>query len=150
MKSQTRRQTTDVDPAADRLRRAITRTSRRMRREAGGRLTPTQLATLGSISRQGVTTPGKLAEIEGVKRPSITRVLGSLVEAGMIEKRPDPDDGRCFLLSVTADGGSYLEENRWQKSAWLTRMLEELDREDVRVLEQAAAILETALAEDRV
>lgn len=147
---QTVRQTNVRGPTADRLRQAITRTSRRLRREAGGQLTPTQLATLGSISRHGVITPGDLAAIEGVQRPSITRVVSGLVDAGMIEKRPDPDDGRCFLLTVTAAGSTYLEQNRWRKSAWLARMLEELDGEDVRILEQAAAILETALAEDRV
>lgn len=149
MNSQTQRQTEVQDPVADRLRRVITRTSRRMRREAGGQLTPTQLATLGSVARYGVITPGELAEIEGVRRPSVTRVVGNLVETGMIERRSDPEDGRSSLLSVTTAGHAYLEEHRSRKSAWLARMLEELGEEDVRILEQAAAILESALEEER-
>lgn len=146
MNSQTERQT--EEQVADRLRRAITRTSRRLRREAGGGLTPTQLATLGSVDRRGVVTPGELAEIEGVKRPSVTRVVGNLIEAGMVERRPDPTDGRCSLLSVTPAGREYLDRHRLRKSAWLARRLEAMNPEDVRTLDRAAAILESALKEE--
>lgn len=121
-----------------------------MRREAGGRLTATQLAALASVDRQGVITPGELAEIEGVRRPSVTRVVGTLLEEGMIEKNADPEDGRSSLLSVTPAGLEYLDERRSRKSAWLGRLLDELSEEDTRSLERAAAILEHALEEDRV
>lgn len=112
-------------------------------------MTPTQLTSLATIDRHQVLTPGELAEIEGVRRPSITRVVGNLVDEGMIEKRPDPSDGRCSLLTVTPAGHAYLDEHRSRKNAWLARMLERLDEEESRVLEQAAAILERALEEER-
>ena len=148
MKRQTKRQT--EEQLADRLRRAITRTSRRMRREAGGQLTPTQLASLASVDRYGVITPGELADLEGVRRPSVTRVVGNLIEEGVIKKQADPEDWRSSLLSVTPTGHAYLEEHRCRKSAWLVRMREGLDEDEVRTLEKAAAILEQALEEDRV
>lgn len=78
----------------------------------------------------------------------MTRVVGNLVDEGMVEKRPDPTDGRCSLLSVTAAGDAYLDQHRSRKSAWLARVLEELGEEDARTLERAAAILENALKED--
>ncbi len=120
-----------------------------MRREAGGQLTPTQLASLASIDRHRLITPGELADIEGVRRPSATRVIGSLIEQGMVEKQADPEDGRSSLLSVTPAGHAYLDEHRSRKSAWLARVLEELSEEDASALEKAAVILERALEEDR-
>ncbi len=134
---------------ADDLRRAIARTARRMRREAGGPLTPTQLATLASVWRLGEATPGTLAELEGVRRPTMTRVIAQLEEAGMVERRADPRDGRCFLITPTEEGRACLDDQRTRKSAWLARMLDRLDPEDVHTLQRAAAILEHALEEER-
>lgn len=134
-----------LETTAEVLRRAIARTSRRMRREAGGPLTPTQLATLASVWRLGETTPGALAAIEGVKRPTMTRVLANLTEAGMVERRTDPDDGRCSLVTVTPAGRRCLEQQRSRKSAWLAQVLDQLEPEEVETLARAAAILEHSL-----
>lgn len=139
-----------TETTADRLRRAITRTARRMRHEAGGPLTPTQLATLASVSRMGETTPGRLAEAEGVRRPTMTRILNTLMDAGMLDRRTDPEDGRCSLITTTKAGRDCLQEQRSRKSAWLSRVLDQLEPEDVRTLERAAAILENSLEEVRV
>ncbi|MCB0868254.1 MAG: MarR family transcriptional regulator, partial [Solirubrobacterales bacterium] len=68
---------------ADTLRLAITRTARRLRQEAGSGLSPTVIATLASIERSQVVTPGELARIEGVQRPTMTRAVNRLVEAGL-------------------------------------------------------------------
>lgn len=141
--------TAKTETTADRLRRAITRTARRMRHEAGGPLTPTQLATLASVSRLEPTTPGRLAEVEGVRRPTMTRVLSHLMDAGMLDRRTDPDDGRCHLITITEAGRDCLGEQRSRKSAWLARVLDQLEPEDVRTLERAAAILEHSLEEVR-
>lgn len=138
-----------LEDTADSLRRAIVRTSRRMRHEAGGPLTPTQLATLASVWRSGQATPGSLADAEGVRRPTMTRVLAHLEEAGMVERRTDPADGRCSLVTITEAGRACLDDQRSRKSAWLVRMLDRLPPEDVATLERAAAILENSLEEVR-
>src|ERR1044072_8944149 len=89
------------------LRLAIVRTARRLRQEAaegGGALTPTAASALASVERPGPLTPSELAEIERVKRPTATRVLRVLGEAGLVERMPDPDDGRSCLVSGNAAG----------------------------------------------
>ncbi|MGB0119898.1 MAG: MarR family transcriptional regulator [Solirubrobacterales bacterium] len=124
---------------------AVTRTARRLRQEAGSDLSPTALTALASVERHGPVTPTGLAELEGVKRPTATRVINHLAEAGMIERHPDPEDGRSCRLELTKQGIGYLEEHRSRKSAYLARLLDSLPADDVKTLDRAAEILNHAL-----
>ncbi len=132
------------------LRLAVTRTARRLRQEASSDLSPTAIAALASIERNAPVTPTRLAEIERVKKPTITRVINTLVEAGAISRDPDPEDGRSCRLNITAAGSERLAELRFKKSAYLARLLDSLPAEDVEVLDRAAQILERALTEGRL
>lgn len=116
-----------------------------MRQEAGSDLSPTALASLASIERHAPLTPTRLAEIEGVKRPTTTRVVSHLVERGLVARLKDPDDGRSCRLTMTEAGNEYLAEARSRKSAYLARLLDSLPADDVAILERAAIILEDAL-----
>jgi DNA-binding MarR family transcriptional regulator len=139
--------------SAARLRLAIVRTARRLRQEAagagGGELTPTAVSALATVERHGPLTPSELAEIERVKRPTATRTLGVLTEAGLIDRAPDPADGRSALVSVSAAGRERLRRLRGRKNAYLARRMRELPAEDVATLERAASILEQILEAPR-
>src|ERR671923_2934406 len=89
---------------ATRLRLAITRTARRLRQEAGADLGPSQTAALATIERDGPLPPSELAERERIKRPTATRIVRHLEEAGLVERVKDPEDRRSSILSVTAEG----------------------------------------------
>jgi DNA-binding MarR family transcriptional regulator len=138
--------------SAARLRMAIVRTSRRLRQEAAGavgELTPTAAAALATVERHGPLTPSELAEIERVKRPTATRTLGVLSEAGLVERAPDPEDGRSALVSITAVGRDRLRRLRGRKNAYLARRMRDLPVEDLMTLDRAAAILESVLEDER-
>ena len=137
-----------VETAA-RLRLAIVRTARRLRQEAGGDLTPSSAAALATIERRGPLAPSELAEIERVKRPTITRVVARLEEAGLVERTGDPDDGRAFLVSVTREGSELLRRIRTRKNAYLARRLGKLGPGDLGALERAVDVLERILEDDR-
>lgn len=53
--------------------------------------------------RNGVTA-SDLAAAEGVRHQSMTATVGSLAARGLVERRPDPHDGRRQLLTLTAEG----------------------------------------------
>src|SRR5919112_506992 len=96
-----------TDTAA-RLRMAIVRTARRMRQEAlgaeRGELSPTLTAALATVERHGPLTPSELAERERLKRPTATRTVARLEAEGLIERTPDPGDGRASIVSTTSAG----------------------------------------------
>jgi len=135
-------------PLAERaahLRTAIVRTARRLRQEAAAEtsgLTPTSVAALATIERHGPLTPSEIAEIERVKRPTITRTLGCLEREGLIDRAADPADGRSALVSVNAAGRERLRRLRGRKNAYLARRMRDLSPEEVDTLERAAEILE--------
>jgi DNA-binding MarR family transcriptional regulator len=128
--------------SAARLRLAITRTARRLRQEAAGELTPTSAAALATVERHGPLTPSELAEIERIKRPSATRSLRCLADAGLVQRTPDPADGRSALVSITATGRERLRSLRGRKNAYLAKRMRELPADDLAALERAAEILE--------
>jgi DNA-binding MarR family transcriptional regulator len=140
------RSSTDV---AAPLRLAITRMARRLRQEAGPGLTPSQLAALVSIERHGPLSPSGLAEIEGISRPSATRILGGLLDSGLVERRPDPEDGRSALVEIEAAGRELLTRIRSRKNAYLSRRLAGLEPDELEALDRAAGILERLLEQDR-
>lgn len=138
---------------AARLRLAIVRTARRLRQEAAGgdaELTPTATAALASVDRHGPLTPSELAQIERIKRPTATRILRVLGEAGLLDRAQDPTDGRSWVVSVNASGRERLRRLRGRKNAYLARRMRTLPAEDVAVLERAAAILESLLEDGQL
>jgi DNA-binding MarR family transcriptional regulator len=135
--------------AAAHLRLVITRTARRMRQEAGSELRAPHASALTTVELHGPLTPSELADIERVKRPTATRILRLLEEEGLVERTPDPDDGRSALISLTGEGRERLRRLRKRKNAYLARRMRNLDADEVATLERAAAILERLLEGDR-
>jgi DNA-binding MarR family transcriptional regulator len=139
--------TTAAPDLAPRLRLTIVRAARRLRQEAGTDLSPSLTAALSTVERHGPMTPSELAARERIQRPTATRVLARLAEEGLVERTPDPQDGRSSLVSATPAAGTLLAELRTRKTAFLAERLERLDAEDRAVLDRAADILERMLAE---
>ena len=79
-----------------------------MRQAASGDLSPTQSAALATIDCHGPLTPSELATRERIQRPTATRVLARLEEAGLIERTADPADRRSSLLATTAPAHAVL------------------------------------------
>ena len=138
-----------VETAAH-LRLVINRAARRMRQEAGTELSASNVSALSAVEMHGPLTPSELADFERIKRPTATRILRGLEEEGLVQRTPDPKDGRSALISITGDGRERLRRVRQRKNAYLARRMRELGPDDVAALERAAAILETLLARDRV
>ena len=118
-----------------------------MRQEAGGELSPSQLAALSTIERHGPMTPSELALRERIQRPTVTRMLARLEEAGLVVRTPDPHDGRSSLVAPTPAALALTSELRTRKTAYLARQIEELSAEERATLERAAEVLERMLGE---
>lgn len=130
------------------LARAVARLNRRLRQERRSALTPTQLSVLGTVARCAPATPGVIAAEEGVKPPSVTRILNQLADLGYISRLSHPQDGRQVLVQVSEEGRGRLDEENRRRNAWLQEQLEELNESDRELLRSASAVL-SRLAESR-
>ena len=133
---------------AVRLRLVIARTARRLRQEAAEELSPSQGAALATIDRHGPLTPSELATRERIQRPTATRVIARLEEAGLVDRTPDPDDRRSCLVGLAPEGRQLLARARTRKDAYLSRRLRDLDADERATLDRAAAVLERVLEGD--
>lgn len=133
---------TDTAALAARLRLAVTRLARKLRREAEPGITPSMLAALSSVDRRGPLTMTELCSVEQVQPPSMTRIVAALVELRLVTRKPDPSDGRVAWVAVTSEGRRLLERSRGRKEAYLAKALRGLDAHELETLEEAAAILE--------
>jgi DNA-binding MarR family transcriptional regulator len=140
-------QTTVATDLSPRLRLAITRTARRLRQEADAGLSPSLTAALATLERHGPLTPSRLAEIERIQRPTVTRLLATLEKDGLVEREADPDDGRVSHVGITKEGRALVKKLRSRKNAYLSKRLRNLDDHELETLERATAILERILEE---
>lgn len=133
------------DAGADtvvRLQMTTTRLARRLRREAGASLTPSQLSVMSSIHRSGPITLGGLAECERVAPPTITRVVAKLEADGLVERIPDPLDRRVARVATTAAGEDLVSQSRQRKVAWLAQRFDQLPARDQARIAAALDALE--------
>src|ERR1700742_4878846 len=115
-----------------RLRVALARLSRRLRRHEVAGLTPTQLAALATVERAGPMRLGDLAAAEGVAPSTLTRIVSVLEDLGYVRRDADPRDARASPLAVTPRGHETLEQLRDEGTAMLTAwvsLLEPAQRE---------------------
>jgi DNA-binding MarR family transcriptional regulator len=137
----TRRAAVEAD-VAGRLRFAVTRLNRLLRQQGGTGLTPTKLAHLATIGREGPVTLGELAAQEQVSPPTVTKVVKELEDLGLLARLPDPADKRVVRVAITDEGRARLGESRTRKTAWLVQRLAGLSPADIEALAAAVPVLE--------
>lgn len=121
--------------------------SRRLNSTArGADLTTSQLSTLGVVARQGPLRLSELAEIEHMNPTMLSRVVGTLVDAGLLRRTADPDDRRAGLVEVTATGRRTHDRLREQRGRILAEGLAELDDAEREHVERALPALEALVA----
>jgi len=135
--------TTEV--LAERFRVSVARLARRLRQQSLGGLTPSQSSVLATLDRHGPMSMSRLAEHEAIAKPSATGIVGRLIERGLVDRKPDPADGRSSIVAITPEGIEAIEERRRERTAYLAGHFDALDTEDREVLERAVVLLEDML-----
>ncbi|MFD8458171.1 MarR family winged helix-turn-helix transcriptional regulator [Streptomyces antimycoticus] len=130
--------------AAHEIRVVIGRLRRRIKETYDNEeLTPSQTSVLSRLSKEGPASASALAAAERVRPQSMAATLAALDERGLIQRRPDPDDGRRQLVSVSETGGAFLDDKRRAGEEWLTRALESGYTEaERRTILEALALLD--------
>ncbi|WLQ44807.1 MarR family transcriptional regulator [Streptomyces laculatispora] len=127
----------EVRTVIGRLRRRILNAAEAEDITFGQESVPTRLS-----GEQGVTA-SQLASAEGVRHQSMTATVTSLTALGLVERRPDPDDGRRLLIVLTAQGHQRVAEGRQTRQEWLAgEFQEKCTEEERRAVIAAMSVLE--------
>ena len=111
-------------PMAHEFRETLGRLVRRLRAETAGQPPVGQVAVLGRLDREGPASTSDLAAAERMRPQSMAQTVRDLESAGLVSRRPDPDDGRRVLVELTQAGRERLLTNRAQRETWLSEMFE--------------------------
>ncbi len=130
----------DID--VTRLRVAIARVSRSLRRHELAGLTPTQLSALATVERAGPLRLGDLAAAEKIAPSTLTRLVTVLEERGYVQRCPVPGDARASTLVVTDAGHAILERIRQESTTLLAGSLRTLSPGQLAALAAALPALE--------
>jgi DNA-binding MarR family transcriptional regulator len=136
--------------SAVRLRAVIGSLQRRLRTTpsaAAAGLTPTKSSILFTVTRRGPIGLSELAAAEAVNPTMLSRVVGNLTDAGLLERTPDPSDRRAALVSATASGRALADRIRRERTDALNIALAPLSAEHHKLLEEALPALEALAAE---
>lgn len=128
--------------AARELMVVFSRLRRRLREVAPTQgLTPSQTSVLIRLGRDGAATASGLAAAERVRPQSMAATLAALAERGLVQRHPDPDDGRRHVVTLTDTGQERVHGDRLAREEWLVRLLRERYSEAERHLIVEAMIL---------
>jgi DNA-binding MarR family transcriptional regulator len=130
------------EPAVAELSLAIGQLVRRLRMEANpGELSWSQITTLARLEKGGAMTTADLARAEFVKPQSMGTTLADLEQAGLVQRRPHPTDGRQVLFELTAEGVEARRQRNIAKREWLLAAMARLDPAEQQTLMAAAALI---------
>ncbi|MGK9270800.1 MarR family transcriptional regulator [Williamsia muralis] len=127
---------------------AVVRLTRHLRgRRSASPVSLTQLSALATLNREGPMTPGAIASRERVQPPSMTRVIASLADLGLVKREPHPTDGRQVIVTLSQSGTDVVVDEANAREEWLRAQLKRLDDDQMATLRDAVGIIESIVAE---
>ena len=103
---------------------------RRIRRVIGERsrsvhpdLQSSSYLMLTWLNQHGAQRASAMAEAFGIDKGAISRQVQHLVDLGLVDRAPDPDDGRASLVSASVDAAARLAEVKDDRRRWIDERL---------------------------
>ena len=100
-------------------------------------LSLTAAATLATLERSGPRRLTALAAREGVTQPAMTQLVARLQDAGLVDRVPDPGDGRVVQVRITAGGQAMLAARRAVRAERVAALLARLNPDEQAALAAA-------------
>jgi DNA-binding MarR family transcriptional regulator len=125
------------------LRPSLLRLTRRVRNQRVDRsVSLAQLSAIGTLQKKGAMSAGDLAACEQVQPPSMTKVLASLEEKGLVTREAHPTDRRQAIIVLTQAGADLLESERRERTAWLTQRIAKLTPDERATIRNVIPVLD--------
>jgi DNA-binding MarR family transcriptional regulator len=130
----------DDDPITTQLLPRAALLARLLLRQSLVGIPRSEAGVLGTLAR-GERRVTELAEHEGLAQPTMTLLVKRLEERGWVVRKPDPDDRRAVLVSLTPAGVAALEQARAGYREVLARHLDAMSADEIAALTTATEAL---------
>ncbi|MEK6611386.1 MAG: MarR family transcriptional regulator [Gemmatimonadota bacterium] len=132
-----------VAPALDNLHRLAIALLRGVRVEdAAADVGAAAMSALSVLTFAGSLPLGALADAEGVRAPTMSRLVVSMERDGLVRRRTAPEDARSVLVEATSRGRSLILAGRARRLMRLQRAARALTPADLRSLARGLPSLE--------
>ena len=124
-----------------RIRRLIAERARMVHPD----LSPVAYSMLMALNESGSRRASDLVGLFSVDKGAVSRQVQSLLELGLIERAPDPEDRRAAILSITEEGSRRLASIAAARRSEVIDRLAEWSDEDLQAFVSAMARYNSAL-----
>lgn len=131
----------EVGMLIHRVRRVIVERAQAVHPELSG----SSYLLLGQLVEHGPLRSSTLVDTFGIDKGAVSRQIRQLVDLDLVERRPDPEDGRAQLLAVTDAAREAMAEVAGQRRKLLADRLADWTETDLRELVGALARYNRAL-----
>jgi DNA-binding MarR family transcriptional regulator len=108
---------------------------------------PSQAAILYALKYHGALRLGDLAEVMKLDASTVSRHVQQLGDKGLIDRGPDPEDGRARIIAISASGRAALKRTFDQRRAFITEAIADWSEADRHRLRDAIVRLTNDLGE---
>ena len=121
---------------------------REIRSRRPGDLSVPQFRVLAFLSRNGGSALSDVANHIGLMRPTISKMIETLVRRGLVKRDIADRDRRFVSLSLTDSGSSLINQARRETRSRLAELLKSLSQKDLERIAGAMDILQRVFAPD--
>lgn len=133
----------DVGEVAGALHASIGLLRWRLRQMRVEGLSLPERSAMARLDRGGPATPSALARREQISPQGMGATLATLEARGLVERRPDPGDGRRVVMSLTDAGRRALQDKRNATAERLAKALgADFTSEELEQLSVAAPLIQ--------
>jgi DNA-binding MarR family transcriptional regulator len=102
-----------------------------------------EISALERLERAGTASPSALARAEQITPQAMGFTVAALEGRGLVQRRPDPDDGRRVVMSLTEAGRQFVSNKQSARTEQLAKALaDRFSRAELEILMAAAPLID--------
>jgi len=110
-------------------------------------LLPTGYYLLSWLNGHGPVRAATLVDTFHTDKGAVSRQIHHLADLGLVERKPDPTDGRATLLGVSAEGKERLAAADSERRRWMEQRMADWDTDDLAAFAASFARYNEAISE---
>lgn len=124
----------DLGIQCSRFMRVMNKAKSRLSGLVPGSIEHSTFPIIAALVHGGPSRASTIAEQLHADISTISRQTSALVQAGLLERQADPDDGRACLLAPTDAGRALFDRARASRNHWLALTLHDWPKPEVEQL----------------